>query len=117
MRHFAARRGLLRATAGAGAGRVGLPRRQHGERCCPGPALTVADGTAAKASRDGRCQIIVKKKADIDLDGKFSRDGLTVTVEKVGEGGAVVRPAPEHDDRRAHHGTGTEGFSLFSGNG
>ena len=51
----------------------------------PRPALTAADGTDAKACRDGRCQIIVKKKAD--------------------------------NDRKAHHGSGTEGFSLFSGNG
>jgi hypothetical protein len=119
------------------------------------PALTAADGTDAKACRDGRCQIIVRKTTDIDLRGKFSCDGitmsfrapnvthifvavhagddvqakvtgtgnlrlaygLTITVEKTDKSGALVRLAPEHNNPKAHTGTGTEGFSLYSGNG
>ncbi|AGZ43898.1 hypothetical protein [Actinoplanes friuliensis] len=41
--------------------------------------------------------------------------GLTLTVEQTGPAGAVLRVAPAKNDPDNHTGTGTEGFSLWSG--
>jgi len=41
--------------------------------------------------------------------------GLTLTVETMSPAGAVLRVAPQKNDPRRHTGTGTQGFSLWSG--
>jgi hypothetical protein len=41
--------------------------------------------------------------------------GLTLTVERTGVAGAVLRVAPAKNDPDNHSDTGTEGFSLWSG--
>jgi hypothetical protein len=43
--------------------------------------------------------------------------GLTVTVQQTGPAGAVVKAAPAKNDPGNHKGTGTQGFSLYSGDG
>lgn len=41
--------------------------------------------------------------------------GLTLTVERTTPAGAVLRVAPQKNDPGNHTGTGTKGFSLWSG--
>ncbi|MEU8615969.1 hypothetical protein AB0C29_49105 [Actinoplanes sp. NPDC048791] len=43
--------------------------------------------------------------------------GLTLTVQQTGPAGAVVKVAPARNDPGNHKGTGTQGFSLYSGDG
>jgi hypothetical protein len=43
------------------------------------PANDPADGTDAKACRDGKCQILVRDQSDFALNGKFSLEGILIT--------------------------------------